>query len=211
MILIKDNQNSLHKLKTEIEAVLKEYHSILSSQPKAEVLEELLVKSLHRAGLQTDWKPDFNHKVGKDLKLLNTGERISIKTGKINARKTRSDRDLIISGSRLTSHDTLKEKIKFISSKKEDSYMLLTPSPESTLENRCYELVAFDTKVLNYDQAIWLPKFAKDNITRTGFFANTKAYSATITHSMSDQLWTSIKDYENNPDIFYCKINVQSS
>lgn len=208
MILIKDNQKNLDKLKDEIEAVLKEYHSILSSQPKAEVLEELLVKSLHRAGLQTDWKPDFNHKVGKDLKLLNTGERISIKTGKIKARKTRSDRDLIISGSRLTSHGTLKEKVKFISSKKEDSYMLLTPSPESTLKNRCYELVAFDTKVLNYGQAIWLPKFAKDNITRTGFFASTKTYSATITHSMSDQLWTSIKDYENNPDIFYCKINV---
>ena len=208
MILIKDNQESLDRLKAEVEAVLKESHSILSSQPKAEILEELLVKSLHRAGIQTDWKPDFNHVVGKDLKILGTGERISIKTGKITARKTRTDRDLTISGSRLTSHDTLEEKIRFISNKKEDSYMLLTPSPESTLKNRCYELVSFGTDVLNYDEAPWLPKFGRDNITQTGFSTATKAYTANINHKMSDQLWTHLKDYENNPDIFHCKINV---
>lgn len=208
MILIKDDQKRLDNLKKQVKVVLNEYHNILSSQPKAEILEELLVKSLHRAGMQTDWKPDFNHKVGKDLKVLSTGERISIKTGKITARKTRADRDLTISGSRLTSHTTLEDKLKFISDKKEDSYMLLTLSPESTLINRCYELVIFDTKVLNYSTAPWLPKFGRDNFTQTGFEAQTKAYSAKITHSMSDQLWTQLKDYENNPDIFYCKISV---
>jgi hypothetical protein len=208
MILIKDDQSRLEKFKEQVQKTLREYHTILSSQPKAEILEELLVKSLHRAGMETDWEPDFNHKVGKDLRLLSTGERISIKTGKITVRKKRPDRDLTISGSRLTSHDTLKEKIKFISNKKEDSYMLLTPSPESTLGNRCYELVSFSTDVLNYDEATWLPKLGRDNFTQTGFLADTKAYSASITSKMSDQLWTQIKDYENNPDIFYCKISV---
>ena len=95
MILIKDDALRLSKLKRQVKKVLREYHNILSSQPKAEILEELLVKALHRSGIQTDWKPDFNHKVGKDLRLLSTGERVSIKTGQKSRRASRAQFPLV--------------------------------------------------------------------------------------------------------------------
>ena len=155
MKLIKNDKKTMSRIALELRDILTKYHSILESQPKGEILEEILSRALYNAGVKSDWLPDCNHGVGKDLTLESSGERISIKTGKIKVWKTRPNRNLTFSGSRLTSHASLPEKIKFLSHKKEDSYMLLTSCENDSPGPRIYELITFHTSLLDYKNAPW--------------------------------------------------------
>lgn len=174
------------------------HHELYSMAPKAEYWEELLHKSLAEVGVITDWKPDSNHGSGKDMTITesewdNTGERISCKTGQIK------DGKLCISGSRLTKHKTLQEKINFISEKKEDSYFLL--SKEKGCEDNHYKLIMFPSSALDYKDAQWSVSSHNKNTGAPNYFGEGKGFFATIQASMSDQLWTYIPDYENLPGL----------
>lgn len=98
-----------------------QHHDLYTSLCKAELWEELLSKALIDAGFGSDWKPDYNHQVGVD-QVTDCGIRISNKGGiflnNSNAMK--------ISGSRLTSHKTLEDKLEFLSNKTED-YIFVLP------------------------------------------------------------------------------------
>ena len=96
---------------------LQKHHALYSGQCKAEYWEENLCYALNQAGFGSDWTADFNHKVGVD-QMTDDGIRISNKGGNV-------DKDMLtISGSRLTKHKTIEDKLDFLSDKKEDYVFL---------------------------------------------------------------------------------------
>ncbi len=206
MKLIKNDKKAMTRITRELKDILTKYHSILESQPKGEILEEILFRALRNAGVKSDWRPDCNHGVGKDLTLKSSGERISIKTGKIKVWKTRPNRNLTISGSRLTSHPSLSEKVNFLSHKKEDSYMLLTSCESDSHGSRIYELITFHTSLLDYKNAPWRTR--SHSKSGPNYECETDSFKARIQAAMSDQLWTEIKNYNKNSEISVHKIVV---
>ena len=146
--MIWENWTQIGGLINAIRRKLAAHHELYSMAPKAEYWEEILHKSLAEVGVSTDWVADSNHGSGKDMTVVestyewdNVGERISCKTGQI------SDGKLCISGSRLTRHKTLQEKIGFLSDKKEDSYVLL--SKEKGCKDNNYKLIIFPSRLMH--------------------------------------------------------------
>jgi len=180
-------------LVTHIKDRLAKHHELYSGQCKAEYWEENLCYALKEAGFGSDWTPDFNHGVGVD-QSTSDGTRISNKGGNI-------ENDVIeISGSRLTKHKTLQDKLEFLSVKKEDYiFCLATDKEEWKRGKKVYYFIVIDSNNLNYHDQQWHETFGqkgsnKDKV--NGWSCISENYSAKIVKSMSDQLWTRVKlDY----------------
>lgn len=169
---------------------LDKHHELYSGQCKAEYWEENLCFALKQAGFGSDWRPDFNHSVGVDQKTDN-GIRIGNKGGNIF-------RDEIeISGSRLTKHKTIKDKLDFLSNKKEDYiFCLATDKKEWNKGIKRYYFVVIDSNKLDYHNQEWIERIGirgkgKDEI--VGWECVSEGFCAKIQKSMSDQLWTTVK------------------
>ena len=169
--------------------LLANHHSLYSGQCKAEYWEELCSKALIRAGFGSDWKPDFNHVTGEDQRT-STGVRISNKGGKLK------DDVLTISGSRLTKHKTLEEKVAFISEQHDDYVFCLATDDDWDSAKPIYYFVVIDSKSLAYDKGEWVETFAKQGKSKgkhNGWKTTSNlGFSSRIVMSMSHQLWTDI-------------------
>lgn len=169
------------------------HHELYSSRCKAEYVEENLSNALKEAGFGSNWKPDFNHKPGID-QTTDNGIRIGNKSGTI-------EKDVIkFSGSRLTKHVTLQKKLDFLSIKQEDYiFCLATKKNEWEKGIKKYYFIVIDSKVLNYHQQTWEETYGIKGRLKgkvNGWKCSCEKYYATITKSMSDQLWTTLKlDY----------------
>lgn len=172
---------------------LLKHHELYSGQCKAEYWEENLCYALKQAGFGSDWTPDFNHGVGVD-QSTDDGTKISNKGGNIE------NGVIEISGSRLTKHKTIQDKLEFLSVKKEDYiFCLATDKDEWKLGKKVYYFIVIDSDKLNYHEQQWNETFGqkgnnKDKV--NGWSCISENYSAKIIKSMSDQLWTRVKlDY----------------
>jgi hypothetical protein len=169
------------------------HHELYSGRCKAELWEEILCWALKQAGFGSDWKSDFNHKSGVD-QTTDDGTRIGNKSGTIKY-------DFIeISGSRLTKHKTLKDKLEFLSDKKEDYiFCLATENEDWDKGIKRYYFVVIDSQKLNYHEQDWKETYGVQGSLKgkvTGWSCLSEAFSAKINKSMSDQLWTIVKlDY----------------
>ena len=176
-----------------IKYYLEKHHELYSGQCKAEYWEELLSKALKDAGFGSDWTPDFNHEVGIDQQT-DDGIRISNKGGTV------SKGSIEISGSRLTKHKTIKDKLDFLSINKEDYiFCLATDKKEWSRGIKRYYFIVIKSDILDYHDQLWEETYGE-----TGQYANqvngwkctSEVYSAKIQKSMSHQLWTTVKlDY----------------
>jgi len=169
---------------------LYKHHELYSGQCKAEYWEENLCYALNRAGFGSDWTADFNHKVGVD-QITDNGVRISNKGGNV-------DKDLLtISGSRLTKHKTIGDKLDFLSEKKEDYvFCLATEKKDWDKGNKTYYFIVVDSNVLDYHKQEWSEMIGQRGASAnklTGWQCFSEGYHAKIMKSMSDQLWTTIK------------------
>lgn len=166
------------------------HHSLYSAPCKAELWEELCAKVFVETRVGSDWLPDFNHKVGTDQTTA-CGIRISNKSGAI----TRDG--LLISGSRLTRHKTLREKLLFITQKSEDFiFSLATDKSEWARGHRRYYFSVIDSKIFNFYEDLWGEVYGEKGAHKgslVGWFCETEKYTAKICRSMSDQLWTTVK------------------
>ena len=169
------------------------HHEIYSASCKAEYWEENVCVALKNAGFGSDWKPDFNHKSGKD-QTTNDGVRISNKSGKLDFDS------IIISGSRLTKHKTIEDKLQFLRQPKEDYILCLaTEKKDWKLGIKRYYLIVIDSQQLNYHEQEWKETTGvrgslKDEL--CGWSCSCERFTAKISKNMSDQLWTRIKlDY----------------
>jgi hypothetical protein len=173
------------------ERVLK-HHELYSSPCKAEYWEENLCWALKQAGFGSDWKPNCNHKSGVD-QVMNNGIRISNKSGDIK-------KNIIsFSGSRLTEHKTLNEKLEFLSVKKEDYILCLARDKDEWKKgSKIYYFIVINSDTLNYHEQQWEETYGKKkNIGQlVGWKCSSEVFDARIIRSNSDQLWTDMKlDY----------------
>ncbi len=203
---ILNNGKDLELLVEEISKSLDRHHQIYSLPVKAELWENILSNCLNEIGINNDWRPDFNHAQGLDMKIDDTGERISCKSGSI------VKEDLEFSGSRMTKYLTLVEKLDFLSDKNEDIYMLLSRDVKNwSVDNKKYSFIAFPSKLLNYSELSWKDTIGvrggyKDKVNgHIGYSDNMKAK---IQYSMSHQVWTTILDYKDNEDVFVREISL---
>ena len=172
-----------------LKLLLANHHSLYSGQCKAEYWEELCSKALIRAGFGSDWKPDFNHVTGEDQRT-STGVRISNKGGKISNDK------LTISGSRLTKHKTIEDKIAFISQQHDDYIFCLATDADWSPSHPVYYFIVIDSRSLDYSQGEWVKSYAKQGSSKgkhNGWKTTANlGFSSKIVMSMSHQLWTDI-------------------
>ena len=170
-----------------LEKLITNYHEVLLGQLKAEQWEEICAKALLMSGHGSDWTPDFNHRIGTD-QITNQGIKISNKGGKINPNGS-----LTISGSRLTRFNSLEEKIEFIHNKDED-YILCLASEKPFIG--VYQFIVINAAELDYRNAIWKEEIGlrgKNTGEVVGWSCVGEGYTAKISKSMSDQLWTDIQ------------------
>lgn len=173
-----------------IEKRLEKHHELYSSKCKGEYVEEILSNALKEAGFGSDWKPDFNHKPGID-QTTDNGIRIGNKSGTV-------ENDVVsFSGSRLTKHATLQEKLDFLAIKHEDYIVCLSTEKEEWERGiKRYYFIVIDRNVLNYHEQEWVETYGergrlKDKV--NGWKCSCEKYHAKIAKSMSDQLWTTIR------------------
>lgn len=186
----------MHNLKFDtivphLTSLLTKHHELYSGKCKAESWEELCAKALVSAGLGSDWEPDFNHGVGKD-QTTDEGIRISNKSGNLN----KDCSTMTISGSRLTKHPTLTEKLEFLSNKNEDFiFCLATNDKDWKSGKKVYYFIVIDSNDLNYHEASWEDTIGVKGNNKgevTGHKCVGEGFTAKITKSMSHQLWTDI-------------------
>jgi hypothetical protein len=181
--------SAYQKLVPLIQRRLELHHQLYSGQCKAELWEEKSAWALRQAGFGSDWKPDFNHAVGVD-QHTDSGVAISNKGGKMNANNTL----MTISGSRLTKHKTIQEKLEFLKSKPEQLvFCLATNNKEWQQDLKRYYFVVVDAKKLDYHNQEWVPTYPqKGGDTPNGYKCDAGKFRAKISKSMSDQIWTDI-------------------
>lgn len=177
------------ELKNAIEGRIKEHHKLYELPVIGEYWEEIFARSIEDVEGYSDWKPNRSHAIGKDQICTINGltYKISNKSGKYNP----TSNTLQISGSRSGDYKTLKQKLRFFSDKQEDVYVCLSTNTKKT-DTRKYYLISFDTKILDYSEADWQPKFDQSG-KRNGWVCETDKYKASIQQSLSGQLWTTLK------------------
>jgi hypothetical protein len=178
-----------------IEQRLKKHHELYSGQCKAELWEENCHHALVAAGFGSDWKPDFNHQSGADMRII-AGDRISNKGGQIDSES------LTFSGFRTTKYKTLTDKLEFLKDKKDDYvFCLATNKNEWESGKKIYHFIVVDSNKLDYHNQEWVDTFGKKGTGKdkhNGYSCKNEVFEAKICFSMSDQLWTTIKLSECN-------------
>lgn len=162
------------------------HHQCYTQQCKATLWEEICALSLRDLGLPTDWKPNFDHKSGRDQKILQTGIKISNKTGVYDSNTSTLKS---ISGSRLQKHKTLTEKLKFLDENHDDYIFLLSVDPKEWKRKEIkYYFIVIDSNKFQYSNFEWANKIG-ENGNHTGWKCVMENYEAEIRKSLSDQLW----------------------
>ena len=203
-----NNENKLNQLCDTIASVVMSHHKIYDLPVLGEYWENVLSKSLKANGINNDWTPDLNHVQGLDM-IIEDQLRVSCKSGQIMGK---GQNDLKFSGSRMTKYKTLEDKLNYLSIKKEDVYMLLSRSKKDWDKGeRKYSFIAFPSDILQYSSMNWVDTFTKrgNNIGKlNGHKASNEVLDANISFSCSHQLWTKIKDFKDNKNIFIKEISV---
>ena len=202
------NSKDLESVCKTLKGFIEQHHEIYDLPVLGEYWENLLSKSLNSLNIKNDWTPDLNHAQGVDL-VIDKGLRVSCKTGQVVGREKSN---LKFSGSRMTKHLSLKEKLNFLSEKRDDVYMLLSRSKKEWAEGeKKYYFIAFPSNMLQYGNMKWKDTFAtrgKNKGTVNGHKASSEGLDASVSFAMSHQLWTTIKDFKDNKNIFVREISV---
>jgi len=165
-------------LAAAIETRIKRYHEDFSLPLMAEQWEEVLTRSLKDVGLTPEWENDRSHKVGEDIYEKSIG-RISCKSGSLEKSS------VIFNGSRTTKFKTLDEKLEFLSSSHDDYYFMLAKDKKDIKKkNFKYKVLVFPSTACKANSLKWEET--------KGGWKGTGDFSAVISRSMSDQLWTTL-------------------
>jgi hypothetical protein len=187
---MKINRFDVKNLISAVQDQVNLHHSLYSAPCKAEYWEELCSKALINVKIGSDWKPDYNHRVGTD-QITDCGLRVSNKTGTIKGN------ELNFSGSRLTKHKTFREKLLFLTEKSEDYvFSLARVKGEWARGIRRYYFCVVDPAIFNFYEDLWGETYGVKNGREgqlVGWFCETEKYSAEIKRGLADQLWTTVK------------------
>jgi hypothetical protein len=169
----------------KIEEKLKLHHKLYRFPVKAELWEDIFDQSIN--GLDSNWSIG-GHSVGADVICEKTGTNYQNKSGDVNHKKS----TITWNGHRTTSHATIKDKVDFISKKHYDKYVMLGRNKNEWKNGiKKYYLITFDSSLIEYSKLEWNETFSKKG-KLSGWVGKNKnlPYSAKISISMSEQLWT---------------------
>tara|TARA_Y100001937_G_scaffold121859_1_gene181303 strand:- start:326 stop:934 length:609 start_codon:yes stop_codon:yes gene_type:complete len=143
----------LSKIKDELKLNLAIHHELYETACKGEYLEELVRNSAVSVGLNSDWKPDGSHQVGKDQSI--DGINISNKSGEFRVKRNGTT-VVKITGSRTSSYETLEDKLNFLSDKKYD-YTVCCARNKSKWNKgeRVYHLIGLPHVSYNSNDFVW--------------------------------------------------------
>jgi hypothetical protein len=178
----------------QVKEKLKIHHTLYRFPVKAELWEDIFDQCIN--GDCSDWIPG-GHDVGTDVLCETTGTRYQNKGGEVNLKKG----TITWSGHRTTSHRTINDKIKFISQKHCDEYVMLARNKKEWVNgNKIYYLINFNSSLIDYSKLNWSETYSKKGKLSGWVGKNDKLpYSAKISLSMSAQLWTECSiDYLEN-------------
>ena len=169
-----------------------EHHHAIYSIPVADLMwEEILYRSLKVVGETGAIWDSGSHKIGADILATKYGD-ISCKTGAKKYVKKYDTTYLKLNGSRTTKYETIEEKTEFFAIKKEDVYFCLArDKKEWERGEQKYYLCVF--KTLDHAGLEWQETFGKSSKS-TGWSASNDYMKCVISKSMSDQLWTELKE-----------------
>lgn len=151
------------------------HHELYDFKIDSLAWENILHKSFLKCGINSKWITG-SHSEGVDIYV--DGIRISCKGGTISGKRNPR---LKISSHRTTRFKTLEEKINFISENHEDVIWSLVQIDSSTYRLHIFEKPDF--KLFDW------------SVTKSGWSAVSGLNRASISRSMSDQLWFDL-DYE---------------
>ena len=181
----------MKKLMKEITRRIEHHHDIYSI-PVADLMwEEILFRSLKVVGETGAIWDAGSHAIGADILATKYGD-ISCKTGAMKYVKKYDTTYLKLNGSRTTKYKTIEEKSGFFAIKKEDVYFCLARNEKEWKRGeKKYYLCVF--KTLDHAGLEWEETFGKSGES-TGWSASNDYMNCKISKSMSDQLWTELKE-----------------
>jgi hypothetical protein len=166
----------------QIKKKLLQHHMLYRYPVKAELWEDIFDQIINPKS--KTWNMG-SHSTGADVVCGTTGIRYQNKSGTIK------NNILRWSGHRTTKHETLEEKIQFISSDHCDQYVMLArDSKEWSCGIMKYYFITFDASIIDYTRLTWTPTLNRKKTKVTGWKGNTDNYEAKIIRGASDQLWT---------------------
>lgn len=178
-----ENIKFLTTLKNEV----KKYYKLFPLLTlKGEHWEHVLYNALINCGFKPKWKAG-GHQSGMDIMV--EGEDISCKGGTYQNTQFKNGRfpSLKFSGCRLTKHNNLRERLKYLNEKREDYYFCFP-----RLKTGEHQLVVFPYDILKYNELEWDKTFNKKTKAFSGWKGEGKNIRANIVKSCSYQVWTSI-------------------
>ena len=184
--MIKGDNMISKKLVSDITNKIEQHHKLYRFPVKAELWEDIFDQSIN--GWDSNWDGG-GHSTGADV--VSEGKdktRYQNKSGDVNLNKG----TIKWNGHRTTSKKTIQEKIDWISEPHYDKYVMLGRDKKDWKQGiKRYYLMVFDASLVEYDKLDWVESFGKDGKVN-GWKGNKDGlpYKASISKSMSDQLWT---------------------
>ena len=145
-----------------------------------------------------------SHKIGSDIYLIdekcstNKGYGLSIKTGTTTSPKPTNTPILNLSGSRTTTYKEIADKLSFFKRSSPNGYIAFSRPSKAKMQTDGstndvnYTVYLFEGSEVNLGESRdWI-------INKQGFKFESDKLTATITKSMSDQLWLKVKMAEIN-------------
>lgn len=172
------------KVRKSLEDYFTRHHSIYTQKVSSTQWEELSYKAFKDNKYSPDWDAG-SHKKGTDIDM--DGEGLSYKTGVEKYRKKDDHRYYSFSGSRLTSYETLTEKVQALENSVEDVIVFLGCDIKIADEKTEYEytISLLDKKRIPYKKLKW-DESNKNCI--KGMDKNSK-FKCDIRKKMSSQIW----------------------
>ena len=192
---------NIKELLLKITDKLKQHHALYRFPCKAEPWEDIWDQ------LVNSWKSNWiggGHSSGADvISESNDKTRYQNKSGEINYKKN----TIKWNGHRTTKHKTLEDKIDFISQDHYDEYVMLgRNAQEWKMGIKKYGFGMFNSDLIDYTKLEWTETIDKNGkVTGWKGENDNLPYSAKISKSMSDQLWTEC-DIDYIGGLHYIKI-----
>ena len=177
---------NIKNLVIDITELIEKHHKLYRFPVKAELWEDIWDQIIN--GWNSNWNGG-SHSSGADV--ISEGKnkvRFQNKSGDVNLNKN----SIKWNGHRTTKHKTIQDKIDFISQDHYDYYVMLGRNKKEWDNGIIrYYLLVFNSDKIDYTNLDWKETFNKDNEVNGWSGKNSNlSYSAKISKSMSDQLWT---------------------
>jgi hypothetical protein len=190
--LLNDKTPMYTHLVNQIKEKLQKHHELYRFPVKAELWEDIFDQCINSN--LSNWVGG-GHNVGFDVISENNGlfksnSKFQNKSGVIDLIK----QTLQWNGHRTTRYKSLSDKINFISTNHCDYYVMLARDKKDwQCGNKIYYLVIFSSDKIDYSTLQWSEKYDKKNNLAGWVGEGNDYFSAHISKSMSDQLWTTAK------------------